>query len=614
MDLVTLVALIGLLGIGSQYFAWRFNLPAIVLMAVAGLLAGPILGVVQPARDFGVFLQPLVSIAVAIILFEGGLSLDFKELRHAGSAVLRLVIPGIPLAWGLGALAAHHLAGLSWPVAILFAGILVVTGPTVIMPLLRQAHLSARPRTVLKWEGIVNDPLGALLAVLVFEYLSFAGEGRGLGEIALWMGFASLVAGVIGFAFARAIAFIFPRGLVAEYLKAPFLLCAVLACFALAEMVEHETGLLAVTAMGVTLANARMSSIDELRRFKENIAVLMVSGVFVILTATLERQYLTSLDLGLVLFVAAMLFLVRPASIWLSTIGSPLNLKERLLIGWIAPRGIVAVGVSGFFALRLQELGYRDAAQLVPLSFAIVFATIIAHGFTIAPLSRALGLSTKSAPGVLIVGSSPWSVSLAKTFVNLEIPVTIADTSWHRLRLARLANVPIYYGEILSEVTEHRFDLQSFGTLLAVTGNEAYNALVCSEFAPEIGRSNVYQLGAAESDDPHGLSFTVRGSTLFQSGISLDELLKRHFAGWTFQRTKLSEKFGLDDYLKERDEEAETLFVLRKSGVLAFATGVGRPKCQPGDTIVAYVRKRSDDATVTPGEEPKAEEPSPIPA
>ncbi|MFZ5610251.1 MAG: cation:proton antiporter [Pseudomonadota bacterium] len=611
---VSIVALIGVLGIGSQWLAWRFNLPAIVLMSVAGLLAGPVFQVIDPARDFDGYLQPIVGIAVAIILFEGGLSLDFKELAHAGRGVARLVVPGVPIAWGLGSLAAHYVAGLSWPVAILFAGILVVTGPTVIIPLLRQARLAVRPRTMLKWEGIVNDPLGALLAVLVYEYMSYAGEGRPLLEISGWMLFASTVAGLVGFAMARAVAYVFPRGLVPEFLKAPVLLCAVLACFALANAIEHETGLLAVTAMGVTMANSRIASIDDLRRFKENIAVLLVSGVFVILTATLQGEVWAGIDWRLAVFTLVILFIVRPASVWLATWRSGLSWQERALVGWIAPRGIVAVAVSGFFALRLSELGYPDAARLVPLSFAIVFATILAHGFTVGRLARHLDLSAQSAPGVLIVGSSPWSVELAKLLKSLNVPAAIADTSWHRLRLARLADVPVYYGEILSEVTEHRFDMARFGYLLAVTGNEAYNALVCREFAPELGRERVFQLGQAESDDPHGLSFTIRGGALLRSGLALDELLKRHFAGWAFYRTRLTEKFLIEDYLADRPKDAETLFILRRNGALAFAPEMRKAKVEAGDVIIAYSPPRKDEPVAAPAAQPSADNPPPLPA
>ncbi|MGD8326753.1 MAG: sodium:proton antiporter [Sphingomonadales bacterium] len=588
MDFITLVAFIGLLGIGSQYIAWRTNLPAIVLMSVAGLIAGPILGLLNPQEDFGAFLQPIISIAVAIILFEGGLSLNFRELKHAGRAVMRLVIPGVPLAWGLGAAAAYYLGGLSWPVAILFAGIMVVTGPTVIVPLLRQAKLSVKPRTVLKWEGIVNDPLGALLAVLVFEYLAYAGQDKPLLEIGLWMLFVSLVAGLIGFIFARFIAYIFPRGWVPEYLKAPVLLVAVLTCFALADAIEHEMGLLAVTAMGVVLANAKLASLGDLRRFKENITILLVSGIFVILTASLERDVWAGLDWHLLAFLGAMLFIVRPLAVILSTFGANLTWSERLFVGWIAPRGIVAVAVSGFVALTLTELGYEDAEQLIPFSFAMVFATILAHGFTIAPLGRALGLASTSQPGALIVGSTPWSVALAKTLQAMEIPITIADSSWHRLRHARLADIPVYYGEILSEVSEHHVDLQQFGTLLAVTGNEAYNALVCRELGAELGRANVFQLGTADDDDPHGLSLSVRGTSLFDGRLDLNDVLRAHFSGWTFQRTTLSEEYGFDAYKADRPEEAERMFYVHKGEI------VGSLKAETGDTIITFVPPKSE--------------------
>lgn len=587
-DIVAKAALIGILGIGAQWLAWRYHLPAIVLMALAGIAAGPVAGLIDPARDFGPFLQPIISLAVAVILFEGGLSLDLKELRHAGVGVRRLVLPGVPVAWGLGAWAAHAIAGLSWPVAILFAGILVVTGPTVIAPLLRQANLSARPRTLLKWEGIVNDPIGALLAVLVYDYLSRAGASPSLAVTVLEVLLASCIAAIMGLAAAAAVIFTFPRGYVPEFLKAPALLVAVLCCFAAANAVEHETGLLAVTIMGVILANARIASIDEIRRFKETISVLLISGVFVLLTASLTPAMLTGFEMRHLLFLAALLFLVRPASVIVSTIGAGLSWRERLFVGWIAPRGIVAVAVSGLFALRLDSLGYADAQTMIPLSFAVVFATILAHGFTARGLARRLGLASHATPGVLIVGASAWSVELAKTFKELEIPVAIADTSWRRLRGARQAGIDIFYGEILSELTEHRFDLNRFGYLIAVTGNEAYNALVSCDFAPELGRDRVFQLGSTESDDPHGLSHTLRGQTLFKSGSDLAELQRRHFAGWVFQRTKLSEKFSFDDYLAQRPEESEILFVVRKNKALSFSTSAARPRVEAGDIVVAY--------------------------
>ncbi len=585
-DIIVKLALIGMLGIGAQWLAWRFNLPAIVLMALAGILAGPVTGVLQPAQDFGELFRPMIAVAVAVILFEGGLTLNFHELRDASRGVRRLVFPGVFIGWALGTWAAHYIAGLSLPVAILFAGILVVTGPTVIIPLLRQAKLAQRPRAILKWEGIINDPVGALFAVLVFEYLSYADQGSTVGGIVGWIIIASAAAAAIGIGMGLGLAQLFRRGLIPEFLKAPFILCAVLICYAVADQIEHETGLVAVTALGITLGNARLASITEMRRFKEYVTVLFVSGVFVILTATLTPDVLTAVDWPLIGFVLAILFVVRPATVWLSTIGAGLPWQERLLLGWIAPRGVVAVAVSGFFGAELVHLGYEEGAQLIPLSFAVVFATVLAHGFSIRWLAERLSLTSKENPGVLIVGASAWSTAFAHCLKEAEIPVAIADTGWRRLKTARLADIPTYHEEILSEATEHEIDMNKYGHLVAVTGNEAYNSLVCTEFGPEIGRTNVLQLGTADEDDPRGVSFTLRGRPLFKRPVALEELLRRHYAGWSFQKTKLSDQYTYDDWVTGRPEETDILLILKKNGTLVFSANKAR--AEAGDTIIAY--------------------------
>ena len=599
-DIVVIITAIGVLGIGAQWLAWRFNLPAIVLMAVAGIIAGPVTGLLQPEQDFGDLLRPMIAVAVAVILFEGGLTLNFHELRDASRGVRRLVFPGVFVGWALGTVAAHYVAGLSLPVAILFAGILVVTGPTVIIPLLRQAKLAQRPRAILKWEGIINDPIGALFAVLVFEYLVYVDQGATVAGTVFWVLVASSVAAGIGVGLGVGLAQLFRRGMIPEFLKAPFILCAVLICYAAADQIEHETGLVAVTALGITLGNARLASITEMRRFKEYVTVLFVSGVFVILTATLTPDVLTAVDWPLIGFVLAILFLVRPATVWISTIGAGLTWQERLLLGWIAPRGVVAVAVSGFFGAELVHLGYEEGAQLIPLSFAVVFATVLAHGFSIKWLAERLDLTSKEDPGVLIVGASAWSTAFAHCLKDMGVTVAIADTGWRRLKPARLAAIPTYHEEILSEATEHEIDMNKYGHMVAVTGNEAYNSLVCTEFGPELGRTNVLQLGRAEDDDPRGVSFTLRGRPLFKTPVALEELLRRHYAGWTFQKTKLSEQYTFDNWAAARPDETEILLIQKKSGTLVFSSNNAR--AEAGDTILAYAppAEKTETKSATP--------------
>ncbi|WP_342659157.1 sodium:proton antiporter (plasmid) [Sphingomonas sp. NY01] len=585
--LVLVLAVVGLAGIGAQWIAWRTGLPAIALMLLAGVVAGPVTGFIQPERDFGPLLKPAVSIAVAIILFEGGLSLNFRELRQVEGAVHRLVLLGVPIGWFLGALACYYVAGLVWPVAILFAGILVVTGPTVVLPLLRQTHIAARPRAILKWEAIVNDPLGALCAVLTYELLRHAGAGISVAESIARLAVASLLSGMMGYGAARAIAWAFPRGHVPEYLKAPTLLVAVISTFVAANLLQEETGLLAVTVMGIALANMKAARIRDILSFKENITVILVSGVFVVLSASLDLGVLHTFEWRFGLFLVALLVFVRPATVLLSLAFSRIPWRERLFVAWIAPRGIVAVAISGLFALKLGGLGYNDGATLVTLSFAVVVATIVAHGFTMGVIARALGLRSTEPPGVLIVGATPWSTALAGHLRAIGVPVTVADTSWPRLAPAREADILTYHGEVLAEASGEALDLHRFAALAAVTDNEAYNALVCSEFAPELGRDAVYQLGDAAGDDPHRLPDALRGRALFASGLGVEELHDRMAKGWTLGSVRLdAPDFGA--VRRQLPEDADMLLLVRRGGAIRFFSHASRPAPEVGDIVIAY--------------------------
>ncbi|ADM10460.1 Na(+):H(+) antiporter [Parvularcula bermudensis HTCC2503] len=610
--IVLAVTLIGILGIGAQWLAWRTNMPAIVLMSIAGLIIGPLFGILRPEEQFGDFYRPIISIAVAVILFEGGLQLKFSELRGLGRGVGQIVFIGGPLAWLFGAIAGHYVAGLDWPTAILFAGIMIVTGPTVIIPLLRQAKLSTRPSALLKWEGIINDPIGALAAVITYEFvITQYGESLPAFQV-----FGSLFVGTIlcvvwGVLIGLGLAEVFRRGWAPEYLKAPILLSAVLLAFEMANLLQEEGGLLAVTAMGVAMANSKMPSINQIRHFKETIAVLLVAGVFVLLTANLTPQILGQIDLKIMFFVGVMLFVVRPAAIFLATIGTELKWSERALVAWIAPRGIVAVAVSGLFAASMgPDSGFEEGGLMVPLAFAMVFATVVLHGFTIAPLGKLLGLASDAPPGVLIVGASPWSIELAKKIHDLDVPVLVTDPNYRALRGARNAGIPTYYGEILSEVSEHHIEFVRYGHLLALSGNEAHNSLVCTDLAPELSHNSTYQLSAGGKDDSRtSVSFALQGRSFLSDKMGLEDLLQRHWAGWKFQFTRLSEAFPPESYLEQLDDEAIIVMVQRRQG-LTFQTAESPIRLQPGDRVLSYVppEKESRKANAPVDAEGKSEE------
>ncbi|SFA97343.1 sodium/proton antiporter, CPA1 family (TC 2.A.36) [Lentibacillus halodurans] len=584
------VMLIGLLGIGSQWVAWRYRMPAIVIMSITGLLAGPILGLMNPEEDFGDLYTPIISVAVAIILFEGSLNLSFKEIRGLGRPVFRISTIGAFLAWILGSVAAHYIAGLNWAAAFVIGGLFIVTGPTVILPLLRQSKLKPRPAKVLKWEGIIVDPIGALLAVFAFEIITFLTANNPDGSALLIFFAASVFAAILGWACGRGIGFMFETGYLPEYLKSPAVFIVVIACFTLADEVVHETGLLAVTAMGMTLANMGISSVEDMRHFKENISMLLISAIFIMLTASLQVDTLLQVfDPNIMGYVLLMMFVVRPLSIFLSTIGTDLSFNEKALLGWIAPRGIVALTVSSYFASILSSAGYADATLITTITFALVFTTVVAHGFSIGWLAKKLHLSKEGRPGTLIVGSNNFTVNLARSLQKARAPVIIVDSSWERLRKAREAGIPFYHGQMLSEQTEYQLDTIPYEYLIAATEFNSYNALVCTTFMPEYGRTNVFKVSPYRHD-LNGMGDIVNkvgGRILFRQDLSLDELNQKTREHYVFRQTAITNQYTYKQYLNEKDENTVLLYIMKPSGRMRYYSEELRVTPEPGDTVVS---------------------------
>ncbi|MEM7277618.1 MAG: sodium:proton antiporter [Pseudomonadota bacterium] len=591
--LVVVIVAVVALGVAAQWLAWRLRLPAIVLLAVAGVFAGPVMGWIQPSETFGELLQPLISLCVAIILFEGGLSLSLKDLKEAASGVRRLVYLGAPLAWVFGSLCAHYIGGLDIPVSLVFGAIMVVTGPTVIMPLLRQSALKRRTASFLKWEGIVNDPIGALLAVLVFQFFVFSGAGSEWGEAIKSIAVA-IVSGLVfggfgGWITARG----FRAGLVPEYLKSPVMLGLVLVVYVLSNLMQHEAGLLAVTIMGVVIANMDLPGIGDMRRFKEYITIMLVSVVFILLTSELNIGSLTSIGWRGAALIGAIMFISRPAAIMLATIGAKMSFRERLLVSWIAPRGIVAAATAGVLGAGMVENGY-DAEILLPLVFAVVFATVFSHGFSINWLANRLGLSSKQRDSVLLVGASPWTIELGRTLVDLKANVLIADSSWHNLRPARLAGLPVFYGEILSEFAEESIEISHVRSVLAATSNDAYNSLVCRQIAPEVGQRKVFQLPlGGEDDDPRGVARTNRGNIAFDKEAVFEKLWRLYVRGYKFYKTRLSENYSYSEFLGERPADSIEIATMSMTGDVDFVSAQLEREPKPGDTIIYFAPARA---------------------
>jgi NhaP-type Na+/H+ or K+/H+ antiporter len=583
---VTAVALVGLVGVGAQWIAWRFRLPAIVVMLLAGLLIGPVLGLFDPARDFGAAARPAVSLAVAIILFEGGLTLNFRSLSDAAKGVKRLVLIGAPLGWLLSTLALRYGAGLSWEAASVFGGIMIVTGPTVIAPLLRQARLMRRPAMLLQWEAIVNDALGALAAVLAFSVVLVLQASETPAEAAGGFVLGIAVAALSGAAAGYGLAQVFRRGLVPEYMKVPVLFVTLLAVFALSDAVLHESGLLAVTIMGVVIANANLPSYDEIRRFKEHATILLVSGVFVLLAASIDFRALERLDWRAVLFVVLVVLLVRPLTVFAALAGTGLPFREKLLVALTGPRGVVLVAVAGLFGERLLGLGVEDAALIGPLAFVLVAATVTVHGFTLGPFARALGLTATDAPGVLLVGGARWTADLGEALKRADVPVIVADANRQRLLSARKAGLPVFFGDVLSQAAEHGLDLVGYPTVLAASDNDAYNTLVATDFGREVGRETVFQVRREAPDSArHALPATLGGST-FADDATWREHERRAWEGWGYRLTRLTEAYAFDAWRAEHPKSV-LVGVIDANGRFRFVADASPGKTGPGSRLLS---------------------------
>ena len=425
-------------GFACQWIAWRVKLPAILFLLLTGIAAGPILGVLDTNALLGDLLVPIVSIAVAIILFEGSLTLRFRELRGHGTVVTNLVTFGVAVTWTIAGLAAWLILGWDPYLAALFGAIVTVSGPTVVMPLLRTVRPNAAVASVLRWEAILIDPLGALLALVVFEFIVAAQASEGLLHAARTFGLALAAGTALGAAGGQFLGMAIRARKIPDFLRNYAGLAAALAVFAAAEAVKGESGLLAVTVMGVWLANMRQVELQDVLSFKESLTLVLVAALFIVLAARLDIEKLYALGWGALLVFAVIQFVGGPLRSFLSSVGSKLDFREKLYLGWVFPRGIVAAAISAIFALRLEESGMVGADSLVPLVFMIIIGTVVLQSISARPLARWLDVAEPPPTGVLIVGANRAAILIAEALRDLDIRVLITDSHWAGVREARM--------------------------------------------------------------------------------------------------------------------------------------------------------------------------------
>ncbi len=602
-DISLQLAGIVVLGIFAQWLAWRLRVPGILLLLLCGFAVGA--GsewfgqhgwtshhrLLDPDHLFGDLLLPGVSLTVAIILFEGGLTLNIAELSQNGGVIWRLVSIGALVSWIVCLLAARFILGLDWPVAVLLGAILVVTGPTVIGPLLRDVRPTGQVGPILKWEGIVIDPVGAMLAVVVFE-VTLAGQLH-LAGVAMIVLRTVLVGSALGLAGAAIAIVLLRRMWVPDILHNPITLMLVVAAFAAANVVQHESGLFAVTVMGVALANQRTVHVRHIMEFKESLTVLLIGALFVVLGARLRLDQLAEFDWRTAAFIGALILVARPLCVAACTIRSPLTFRERLFLAALAPRGIVAAAVSSVFALRLklENVGGDDASRIVPVTFAVIVGTVSVYGLTAAFTARRLGLSRPGARGFLIVGANRVARTIAAALQAEKVAVLMVDTNRQHVTEARLAGLQVVYASILSQYVIERVELSSIGRLMGLTPNEELDSLAAVQFGRLFGRSNVYQLA---SDRPttgrrEKVTTELRGRLLFGSDSTFSRLEDQLADGAIIKKTTITPEFTYAAFRAKYGDGAIPMLLLDDAGGVEVFTADHPPLPKPGQAIISLV-------------------------
>lgn len=579
------------LGIGAQWLAWRLQLPSILLLLALGFLAGPATGLIAPDALFGELLFPVVSISVGLILFEGGLSLRLAHLREIGWPLWSLITVGALVTWVLAAGAAYLLLGLDAGAALLLGAILVVTGPTVIGPLLRHVRPTGKVASIAHWEGIVIDPVGAVLAVLVYEALAVAPANGLLGAaraVLPQLGLTLVTGLAIGGAAAFAALELLRRFWVPDFLQNPLLLMLVTGAFTASNLVQPESGLLTVTAMGVILANQSAVPVKHIIEFKENLRVLLIASLFILLAARVAPADFTALGWRGPLFVAFLILVVRPVAVFLSTLGTSLLPRERLFLAWLAPRGIVAASVASVFALRMGEAG----AGLVPATFLVIVGSVAVYGLTAAPLARRLGLSNPNPQGILFASADTPARAIAKAVKAAGFPVLLVDNNRSNATAARLDGLPTAWTSVLSEDAFDGVPQSGLGRLLALTPDDEVNALAALHFREVFSRAEVYQLPPRKGGSPRveGAPAHLRGRYLFAAGATHDALEQRLAAGHVVKTTRLSPEFDWAAFRARHGEDALALFVVTEAGALQVCVADKPPSPRPGQTVIGLVR------------------------
>lgn len=568
------VGLIMVLAVGSQVLASRLRIPALIILLPVGFTAGALTTDVNPERLLGAAFQPLVSLAVAVILYDSGLALDLGKLRgHTRRAVLWLIVIGVPVTWAFGALFARLLLSMTAGTALMIGAILVVSGPTVVGPLLGFIRPTERLQRVLAWEGSLIDPVGGILGAVVFHSV-LASTNRaplhGLAQFLLAVGIGVL-GGIIGTALLWLCLHKLDLG---EVLGTTTQLACVVAVAAACDIVRDDAGLIAAVSMGLAVANLRGFDIPARRPFFETLVQLIIGVLFVSISATVTPASLRHLVLPTLGLVAVLVVVTRPLVAFLATAWTDLARNERRFIGWMAPRGIVAAATAATFGTQLTAQHVGGAAKILPVTFLVIVATVALYGLTAVPVARRLGVTRPARSCPLLVGGEPWVIDLARALRSAGLPVLMwASSQAQRDQISR-AGMELAPGELLASAVGQGAELEGITTVLLLTGEDDFNALAGVILAGN-SETRVYRL--APRQPSRDVRTPIGGDTLFTADLTSEIVTNRYNCG---ARIITQPADGA------LPAEISLLFLIRPNGALVPVTTSVQPQPQPGDTLI----------------------------
>ena len=593
--LVLLLTGIGFATIACQWVAWQLRLPSILFLLLVGVLVGPTLGLFHPDQIFGALLFPMVSLSVAIILFEGSLSLKLNHIQGHGKTVRNLISIGFISTVILSAVAAHYFLHFDWKMAVMLGTITAVSGPTVIKPMLRSINPNQRIAKILHWEGILIDPVGALMAVLIFGAITSLSESHILAKVALHFVLLTVNGLFWGLGLGYFMGVAIRRHWLPDFLNNIFALVMVLIAFTVSEYLFEGSGLLAVTVMGVLVANMRRVHIEEILDFKESLSILLISVLFIVLAARIEFANINRLGWGIIWFLLALQFIIRPLTVLLSSANSTLNWREKILLAWIAPRGIVCAAVAALFGLLFQADNLGDGRLLVLVSFIIIATTVVFQSATGRLVAKLLNVNEPEASGFLIIGANNVARTIAKPLQELGVKIMLADTYWDNVRQARLDGLPCYFGNPVSHHAERNLNLTGIGKMLGLSPQHVLNGLSSMRYRREFGRSNIYSLpsGANSKADAekHSVPEKHSGKTLFGYKTHFHELAQWLNQGGTIKQTKLTDHFTWENYVEHNKENSIPLFTIDPKGKINIISPQNRMNPGTDWTVIALSKQ-----------------------